>query len=636
MIIAGSFESSSFANVFTDTNQPEQVVQANLNNGMLATSKLVESVSISKSSGWSPLSVTSNESRYSNTSYDFLDVNGDRYPDILSANQIKTTQMTGGHNSIKNHNYGIISSNFNKGKVLTGLGLGNAVGTSEVGSVGKGTSEGNPVAAMLGGPLQVGIDLGTINQENTFWMDLNGDGLPDKIANSGSLLAYHLNIGNINAPVIYENFNSLAANESKPNPLALSLNVPLPIDSLFNQGQLPFSINLSIGASMNGTSTKVTFSDVNSDGLVDLVQSNSVKLNYGNGFYGSPIPFYTPSLAVLSLDNDNKTMSATAAGGVNRFFTVFSWLKWPKSLRIFHIKAGVNVGGNASLTLSKTHKSFKDFNGDGHIDIVEKDGDDIYVYYSRMGRTGLLKSVRNPLGGEFTIDYKPQRVSYDNPHPKWAMTDVIINDNYNKLNDGVDIYKKNYSYENAKYDRREREFYGYKTVKAKDYIADASGVPVLYRTSISNYLNQSYFTNGLLDDAMVIKGSDINKKFSRTKNYYEIYRLNNTNDLIDLNTIQLANYDVGGTEGRRSAIVLLSKTVNELYELAASPQISTQVQFKYDTKGRIVKYINDGDLSTTNDNYTSTISYHNSMSAQNIINIPLSIKVTTPAGGLVP
>ena len=92
---------------------------------------------------------------------------------------------------------------------------------------------------------------------------------------------------------------------------------------------------------------------------------------------------------------------------------------------------------------------------------------------------------------------------------------------------------------------------------------------------------------------------------------------------------------MGGTEGRRSAIVLLSKTVNELYELAASPQIYTQVQFKYDTKGRIVKYINDGDLSTTNDNYTSTISYHNSMSAQNIINIPLSIKVTTPGGLLL-
>ena len=247
----------------------------------------------------------------------------------------------------------------------------------------------------------------------------------------------------------------------------------------------------------------------------------------------------------------------------------------------------------------------------------------------------MLKSVTNPLGGKFTIDYKVQPVDYNNPQAKWAMSDVIIEDNYDKVNDGIDIYKKHFVYENGKYDRREREFYGYKTVKAEDYTLDASGNPVLYRTSISNYHNQSYFLNGLLDDSYVIKGGDVTKKFSRTKNYYEIYKLNSANNLIDLAGLQLITFDVGGSEGRRSAAVLLKKTVNELYELNPSPQLTTEVNLKYDTKGRVIEYFNKGNIANTDDDYTSTITYHSSLNALNIINIPQSIKVNTPSGGLV-
>ncbi len=632
---SGSFESSSYGSMFSDTNQPEQIIQADLNTGMIAATKLVESVSVSKTTGWSPLSVTKNESRYSNTTLDFMDINGDRYPDIISSDNVKTTRMTGGHNDFVQHNYGVIASNSNNGRVLTSFGYGNATGTTFLGSLGFGNSEGNPAAFLTNYPIQPSINLGTVNKENTFWTDLNGDGLSDRITDTGSTLQYHLNTGRIYSNVQYEPFNLLESNQSSPTPIGLSIGVPIPLNSLFNTDNLPFSINLSIGASFNGTSTEATFIDINGDGLVDLLGSNYVRLNSGSGFSGSGIPFYTPSFITKSLLNDNSTSTATISGEASRFFRIYSWFRFPKWLRIFHIKAGITASGNASLTLSNSKKSFKDFNGDGHMDLIEKIDGDIYVYYSRIKRTDMLKSVTNPLGGKFTIDYKVQPVDYNNPQAKWAMSDVVIEDNYDKVNDGKDVYKKHFVYENGKYDRREREFYGYKTVKTEDYISDNSGNTVLYRTSISNYLNQSYFLNGLLDDSYVIKGGDENEKFSRTKNYYQIFKLNNTNNEIDLSAVQPETYDVGGSEGRRSAAVLLTNTINELYELNPSPQLTTEVRFKYDTKGRVIEYFNKGNVADPSDDYTSTISYHTSMVALNIINIPQSIKVNTASSSVI-
>ena len=96
------------------------------------------------------------------------------------------------------------------------------------------------------------------------------------------------------------------------------------------------------------------------------------------------------------------------------------------------------------------------------------------------------------------------------------MSQVIIEDGYDKVNDGVDVYKKNFVYEKGKYDRREREFYGYKTVKVEDYSTDDSGNEVIYRTSVTNYHNQSYFLNGLVENSYVIKGNDETKKYSKT------------------------------------------------------------------------------------------------------------------------
>ena len=83
-----------------------------------------------------------------------------------------------------------------------------------------------------------------------------------------------------------------------------------------------------------------------------------------------------------------------------------------------------------------------DNDGDGYGDLLEQiSPNTIKVYYSKIRRTDKLKSVTNPLGGKFTIDYKVQKVDYNNPNPKWVMSSLAIDDNYDKVNDGEDVYR---------------------------------------------------------------------------------------------------------------------------------------------------------------------------------------------------
>ena len=643
---SGSFSGSSFDVVFPDdVSQNETIIQANLQTGMPAITKLVESVSVSKNIGWSNpnlnianATLAKTKSRYSEEVTNFMDINGDRYPDIMSSNNIKLTTKTGSFKNYETHNYGVITSSKNEGIRLTADSKGYAIGRDMFGSNGKKTDSGNPSAF-----LNVGLDasLYSNNYEDMFWLDLNGDGLVDKVKEDNGALKFHLNVGKLE-PLNLMSFSNLSSGKTKPVSLTPSLALDLNLNTLFPK--LPVDVQISAGASFTGNSTKTTLQDINGDGLVDFlnvdVNQGTININSGNGFSGSSMPLNyvlnTPQILntnIITLNEDNKATNLSITGSVGKFTAVKSWFPWPKWLKIFHAKVGASISGNANLSLSNAQKAFKDFNGDGYLDYIERDGNNLKVYYSRIKRTNLLQSVTNPLGGTFTIDYKVQPVDVNNPYAKWAMSEVTIEDRYNKVNDGNDVYKKQYVYENGKYDRREREFYGYKTVKSLDYTLNASGYSVLYRTSVANYHNQSYFLNGLLDDSYIIKGSDLTKKYSRTKNFYSIHKLNNVNDEI-LPTAQSVTYDVGGTEGRRSAAVLLTKTVNELYELNTSPQLTTEVNFEYDTKGRVTKYLDKGNIATTSDDYYSIIAYHN-IPALNIISIPQTIKVSTSNGVIV-
>lgn len=562
---------------------------------------------------------------------DYIDLNGDRYPDILSTSEVQFTKKTGGLYPVDTRSIqGKISSDNNDSFGLSASGTFGKSGKkaaggegAKTGSNGK-TETGKPETCSSGNAnSSLGISgsygQGT-NHTNRLWADLNGDGLPDIIertntGNNTAQVTATLNLGNnVFDTVPWGDFS-----------LASGSNVSIGGGIGFNCDNASIEAGYSIGRTDSNTNS--TLIDMNGDGLLDKVSSGSstiaIDFNRGNKFASQEM-----GIGNIPFNFDNS--STTTTQGVNATVTIANI--WPLYLVFFVIPlklVDISVTGSGSMSDNRTKKTITDFDGDGYPDLIEEVSDTkVKVYSSRIRRTDMLKTVHNPLGGNFTVDYKAQPVDYGNPHSKWAMTSLLIDDGYDKENDGRDKYFKEFEYIGGKYDRRERDFYGYKYVKTKDYTLDDQNVPAsVYRTTVSEYYNQSYFLNGLLKSTYVMKGDDENQKFSRTVNTYHLVKLDDTNNQLNSSmTILPDDYDVGGSEGRRSAAVLLYETANEFYELSPTPILNSKVAMVYNLKGNVSKYSILGDNT---DDYLVTVSYHTETALidKNILSIPYKLSV---------
>lgn len=620
-----SYRAASLSQSMADLEEGfESVEQAVLQTGAFAISKYAKGKSNNNFSGGASafgvgVNASISNNGFNNALTDYVDYNGDRYPDIVSTNKIQFTNKTGG-----------LFSPLNKVEEPVNQSSSDSKGFGASGSFGKNSDDGGDKSGKkfgferfdgFKGNAGAGISGNFTNgnsETSRFWTDINGDGLSDLLITSGSTTNVTLNFGPTTPNTAINNWGNLPLFKSKSNAISGGIGV--------NKWNGSAEAGISLTTSWNKTTN--TLIDINGDGLLDMIEADDnlgVKLNLGNKFADNTV--WTSSY-------DLKRESASVGAALNAGFTfAFVWRLW---FITFKIPALNFQTSPISTTTNKTTKSIVDYDGDGYGDLLEQISPNrIKIYYSKIRRTDKLKTVTNPLGGTFTIDYKVQKVDYNNPNPKWVMSSVSVNDNYDKVNDGEDVYNKHFVYENGRYDRREREFYGYEQVKVIDYKTNDQGTEEVYRTSVSKYNNTSYFLNGLQLESYILKGDDENKKFNRTVNTYNLYKLNNTNDEIDFSTVLPHTYDVGGHEGRRSACVLLAKTRSEVYELNPSSTLATEVEFTYDTKGRVIKYVNKGDLSNTNDDYLSKIEYHDSLNAQNIISIPKTIAVIIPSSGVV-
>lgn len=647
---AGDFEGSEFDNLFneddSDTHFTEQI---DLQTGMYAINKHHQNASRSYTIGWGPLNFSRSslhDEGYSRVTQEFMDLNGDGYPEIFWAQNLQTTTMTGGHNAqlTGDPGYGNISVNHSENSGVT-LSQGSIVsGAKSAGSDKNSDSNGNggeeKRALNVGKPsgrIGISASLDGENYGEDFWQDINGDGLPDRININGSIFTVRFNKGKIEAGAGINagglenpmSFTNLSPYVSSPSPLGINLGFS--IDGAVNNilGSLSMGFSIDIGASMNGGNTKVTFDDVNNDGLVDIITEAGIRFNEGNKFSGTVYPI------TLNLNNDSRSTALGVNGSLSVFggFPICCPIFFGIFLPIIHVKYGGTTRGSANLSIAESLKSYRDFDKDGFTDMVAKDGGDFLVFHSNIKRTNLLKTVQNPLGGTFTVDYTPKAVDYNNPHSRWVMSGLVIHDGKTLANEGIDIYRKSFEYERGRYDRREREFYGYGIVRTLDYKLNEQA----YRTTIAEYHNDNYFLKGLVKKSYVKKGpfygTASGPVFSQTENFYELRKIL-PNGQMDVNSSLPVTFDVGGKEGRRQAGVVMVKTRNEVYELGTNTIVS-ESRMKYDGYGRVTDYINNGDLATTADDYSSTVSYHNdaALVAKNILNVPKEIKVFDSGSG---
>lgn len=618
----GSSDALSFPeDYFGNEGSEAEPLQPDSFTGMFGVNKEHRSVAVSYSAGYGMFNASNSNSRYSNLLSEFIDINGDNYPDVLTTNSFYRTMMTGGHRDW-NSPFGIANASSNDNYAM-GLSRDYPI-AGRGGTKTKKQDNGKPTfSAGLG----LSLNLGGANTETQSFIDINGDGLVD-IFNLQSGNKIKFNYGN-SFSSSNENFNYAAPVLSKPSPLnAPSINL-----GFSGNGSVPFSV--SVGMSSTSGNTNKFYIDINGDSLPDLLTYDTatayVRFNLGNKFSDTPISIkYDTISPLLSMLNNNKLTSLSAQGSFSKFWgrCIFylwipiGWFVIP--IPLVYFKAGFTLGGSANLSISENNREFRDMNADGFIDFVQNNDNLITVYKSRIARTNKLKTVINPIGGSFTVDYAVQPVTFDNPHAKWAMSSVTVNDGRDLVNDGVDSFTKTFKYENGKYDRRERAFYGYETVEIHE-VLDANTT----RKSVTKYHNSSYFLEGLVKESAVYKVSNnVSELFSKSENTYQV-KATNSNGLLDINGTYSLTFDVGGKEGRRQAGVLLTKTVKKAYEFGTTP-LTSEIEFKYDGYGRVEQYTYKGDITNPNDDYKSVITYQTGLN-NNLISIPKKIQVFTGA-----
>lgn len=613
-----------------------------LDTTMKAIDKKQSSQSINKTSGGSAVpanggnSETTLNGQGSVEIQNFMDLNGDGYPDIVYPDAVQLTNPAG---SLEENPFSFtlgsfLTDSYSKQKTKSAsfsYSSFSAIARGDVfGSLGITTTAGNSMG--WSGDVSAGITSYDLPESTdygkTFWLDLNGDGLPDKISGGGSATMYYeLNLGKklFNG----QPFTNLKTYQSHPiGAISASIGGGLGgTTNLQSLGNFGFGVNASLGASSSIGSADVLYEDINGDGMIDILEVNnsntSVRYNLGNRFDDSKPLLKTGS----SIDFTNETQSYNGSltfGGSFMFNIGPIFIVPIFPVLTLYIKAGLSGSANFGINISDTKKSFKDMNGDGFVDMIRDSSTGFTVNYSRIGRTNKLKTVTNNITqGKYTLDYQFSKPTYLDPHAKLVVKEIkvlnpdVFSTNYTNSDTAKDIVTR-YRFEDSKYDRRERDNFGFSKM-----VREEMNGGTVYRKLVDLYHNNNYFLAGMLKESQVMTAA--NTMLSGVKYEYIGYKFKD--NITQLNTSAaitpiavLDAYDTGGKEGRKMASVFLLKKTNINYETGG--QMQTTEQMTYNNKGllSIYKYTSPSNV------YNSQILYWTGIGS-NMIAIPKQIDV---------
>ncbi|MFC4111879.1 SpvB/TcaC N-terminal domain-containing protein [Nonomuraea zeae] len=507
----------------------------------VAVPRLSRSRQISLSGGIGPAGASAAKGD-STGQLDFMDMNGDRFPDVVSSGGIQYTDPTGGLGDTRGplpdgavRRTGTESGSISAGSaarvIATGRGYASPPGTTTAATATAGSDM---------PPLGIGGSLGASDADQQFdLLDLNGDALPDRVYSDGRVA---LNLGyRFGAPEPFRN----------PGPLNKGSGVDAGLNLGFNTDFYGFAGGVSYDES--STSSSSTLMDMNGDGLLDRVISGDpikVGLNTGSGFE-QPVEF-RGSLKSVNTD-------ANARLGAAAYFTF--------SICFLTVCVVVNPGGHASKGTSRTEEALRDLNGDGYADHVSSTKDDqLVVAENRTGRTNLLKTVARPLGGRLDFDYSRDGNTFGQPQSRFVLSRVAVDDG--RADDGPGQVST-YTYDDGVYDRLEREFDGYKTVVSHE---DTRRVTRTYRTD-------GHYTRGLV--VSTVTADDDGHKFVETTNTYTL--------------------DGDPADTTATIFPALTRTDVRYFEGAATAGKSTFTTYEYDNVGNITKSFDAGDAGAADD-----------------------------------
>ncbi len=505
---------------------------------------------------------------------DFMDMNGDGYPDILSENAIQYTKPQGGlSDRIKYHRQEIINIDFSYNE-------SESVNSDASFLLSQKQLSSNPKKA--GNSLSGGLGYSTGSDYSAYsWLDINGDGLPDKVMKDGTV---YFNLGYDMSSSASYNFNSIRRSKSSSYNISASGGIfqesaSLPWDN-FDIGN--FSISGGLGGSYSENTTDFTYMDMNGDGLPDqLIQTANgyqVRLNNGNGFTEA-IPWGT---AVSGFENKSYNMAVNGA------------VTFGASMGFIPVKIMGNPKGGASWGVSSTEVLWIDMNNDGYPDMVTKGANGkIKVAYAIPQQEGLLSEIRTPVGGIIEINYGlTERSTTGSPRRNREMKELTVRKNYVDTEGYLAAYTT-FEYENRNYDRYEREDYGYEKVITHIHRSRS----VIERTIEECYYNDSYLFKNLIKSTRLKDNSG--KIHSETFYDFQPADIKTGTYITAENALCLG-----------SAYPVLKEETTHYYESHSTPQIITKKSYAYGAYGNITSYSNEGDVNDPGDNISSEIRYY--------------------------
>ncbi|MEU8401864.1 SpvB/TcaC N-terminal domain-containing protein [Nonomuraea sp. NPDC048892] len=494
---------------------------------------------------------------------DYLDMNGDGFPDVVGTGGIQYTDPSGvlGDKRGATPDGTVRSSenaagNANAGSAARTITTGRGNGAPSGSTTENTSSAGNDMP-----PLGIGGSLGTgTSDAESDLIDINGDGLPDRVYEDGRAA---LNLGyRFAAP---EPWPGGPLNDGETDNAGLNIG--------FNTDFYGFAG----GASFNqgDSTTSATLADVNGDGLADRVFAGSpirVAINTGGGF-AAPVEF-GGSLSGVSGD-------VNARLGAGAYFTV--------SIPIAFGIGGfviINPGADTSTGASRASQQLRDINGDGFADHLASGADSqLTVAANQTGRTNLLKTVKRPLGSTIELDYTRDGNTYDQPGSRFVLSSVKTDDGL--AGDGEDVQHTTYAYAGGVYDRLEREFRGYGTLTTQ--IRDRNGE--VYRAITSEYDTRGHYSSGLLTRTLTADGQG--RPFIEMLTTYEFR---------DVGTGEAG--DVRSTTA--TIFPMPVRTDKRWYEGQSEPGKQTRNETVFDDLGNPVKITDYGESGGADDVVTTT------------------------------
>ncbi len=533
---------------------------------------------------------------------DYVDMNGDRFPDIVSNRRVQYTTLLGG---LEDKSEEVLSlGGPRKGSNTSGnVGVGgspasfDANSKGQVNTSGKSAQKGNAAGSQM---VSLGISggLGAGKSDGDYdLVDMNGDGLPDRVQREDSHLEVSLNLGYSFAA--FDRWGDMAIDDGTSE----SGNIGLPLG--FNAGMIyDFAGGLSLSKSKSETNQ--TLQDINGDGLVDKIRpygdALGVAFNTGSGFtpeveWGGGLPNGSckddTTLGASGIDwNKARICDGETSLGAGVYFTVGIG---PLCLAACYLI--LNPGVDYSQSMSRQEALLEDVDGDGYVDHLASTSDDsVSVARNRTGRTNLLKRIKRPLGATIELEYQREGNTHDAPDSRWALSRTITFDGH--PSDGVDTQVVAYRYEGGRYNRLEREFYGYGTVIEEHHDPTKRDGEALYRSVVREFHNDSYYNRGLLKRERVQDAAG--RPYVEAEHTYFLRDLGTGNELVDA--------------ASTSATVFpeLRRTDERFYEHNAVLSKSTHTTYKYDHLGNVTEVFDTSD-SGAQDDVTATVEYSTCM-----------------------